>query len=80
MPRQDTDALFHSVVRGNRCDFLKRSVADLQRRPKYSVIHFCAGVELFLKPGSCANTGTLIVSKPEFANSAKLQKGDVFTP
>jgi hypothetical protein len=52
---------FDSLVR-NAIDFLKKSVDELEKSPKYSVINFYAAIELFLKARLLAEHWTLIVS------------------
>ena len=39
---------FDDVVR-NAFDFLGRSIDELEKHPKYSVIHFYSAIELFVK-------------------------------
>jgi hypothetical protein len=57
-------AMFNSVVE-NALDFLKQSILELKKSPKYSVIHFCAAIELFLKARLMLEHWTLIVGAPE---------------
>ena len=40
--------IFDSLTR-NAFDFLERGIAEFDKTPKYSVIHFCAAVEMLLK-------------------------------
>ena len=40
--------IFDSLAR-NAFDFLNRAILDFAESPKYSVIHFCAAVEMLLK-------------------------------
>ena len=40
--------IFESLTR-NAFDFLERGIAEFDASPKYSVIHFCAAVEMLLK-------------------------------
>ena len=47
----------------NALDFLNKAVDELKDGPKYSVIHFYAAVELFLKARLMQEHWTLIVSK-----------------
>jgi len=60
----------------NAFDFLKRSIDDFDKAPKYSVIHFCAAVEMLLKARLMKEHWSLIVSKPDQANLAKFMVGD----
>ena len=39
--------IFVSLTR-NAFDFLERGIAEFDKAPKYSVIHFCASVEMLL--------------------------------
>lgn len=67
--------IFDSLTR-NAFDFLERSIAEFDKTPKYSVIHFCAAVEMLLKARLMKEHWSLIVSKPEQANLAKFMAGD----
>jgi len=48
--------LFKSLVE-NAIDFLKKSVAEIKKSPKYSVINFYSAVEIFLKLDWYGNIG-----------------------
>jgi hypothetical protein len=52
------------------------SVAELKKRPKYSVINFCSSLELFLKARLLKEHWSLIVSRPEHANINIFLAGD----
>lgn len=67
--------LFDSLTR-NAIDFLKKSVIELEDSPKYSVIHFCSAIELFLKARLLVEHWSLIITKPENANLSKFKSGD----
>ncbi|KAI5914523.1 hypothetical protein [Thauera sp. 2A1] len=69
------DDIFDSLTR-NAFDFLLRGIAEFDKNPKYSVIHFCAAVEMLLKARLMKEHWSLIVSKPEQANLAKFMAGD----
>jgi hypothetical protein len=58
---REPDPLFESMVK-NAIDFLKKSVDELEKDPKYSVIHFFAAIELFLKARLLAKHWTLILA------------------
>lgn len=73
MTRRDT--IFDSLTH-NAFDFLARGIAEFDESPKYSVIHFCAAVEMLLKARLMKEHWSLIVSKPEQANLAKFKAGD----
>jgi len=66
---------FDSLTR-NAIDFLKKSVGELDNSPKYSVIHFCSAIELFLKARLLVEHWSLIITKPENANLSKFKAGD----
>lgn len=67
--------IFDSLTR-NAFDFLERAIAEFDKSPKYSVIHFCAAVEMLLKARLMKEHWSLIVSKPDQANLAKFMAGD----
>jgi hypothetical protein len=67
--------IFESLTR-NAFDFLERGIAEFDASPKYSVIHFCAAVEMLLKARLMKEHWSLIVSKPEQASLAKFMAGD----
>lgn len=67
--------LFDSLVK-NAIDFLNQSVTDLKANPKYSVINFCASVELFLKARLMVEHWALIYDEPKDANKTKFLDGD----
>ena len=66
---------FDSLTR-NAIDFLKKSVAELEDSPKYSVIHFCSAIELFLKARLLVEHWSLIITRPENSNLSKFKSGD----
>lgn len=72
MSHQD---IFDSLTR-NAFDFLQHAVAEFDRAPKYSVIHFCSAVEMLLKARLMQEHWSLIVSKPDQADLAKFKAGD----
>jgi len=67
--------IFDSLTH-NAFDFLERGIEEFDKAPKYSVIHFCAAVEMLLKARLMNEHWSLIVSKPEQANLAKFMAGD----
>jgi hypothetical protein len=69
------DDIFNSLTR-NAFDFLERGIGEFDKSPKYSVIHFCAAVEMLLKARLMKEHWSLIVSKPDQANLAKFKAGD----
>ncbi len=68
-------AIFKSLVQ-NAFDFLERGIADFGNSPKYSVIHFCAAVEMFIKARLMQEHWSLIVSKPDQADLSKFIVGN----
>ncbi|MGF6465268.1 hypothetical protein [Paraburkholderia youngii] len=71
----DHHDIFESLTR-NAFDFLERGIGEFDKAPKYSVIHFCAAVEMLLKARLMKEHWSLIVSKSEQANLAKFMGGD----
>ena len=71
----DQHNIFDSLTR-NAFDFLERGIAEFDKAPKYSVIHFCASVEMLLKARLMREHWSLIVSKPDQANLAKFMAGN----
>ncbi|MDR0576050.1 MAG: hypothetical protein LBI87_00550 [Candidatus Accumulibacter sp.] len=67
--------IFDSLTR-NAFDFLERAIAEFDKYPKYSVIHFCAAVEMLLKARLMKEHWSLIVSKTDQANLANFMAGD----
>jgi hypothetical protein len=73
--KNSLDEFFDSLV-SNGIDFLSRSVTDLKKRPKYSVINFCVGLEIFLKARLIKEHWALVVTKPEIAIIEQFRAGD----
>lgn len=70
-----SNEFFDSLVR-NAIDFLQMSVQEIERRPKYSVIHFAMSVELFLKARLLREHWALVVSKVEKATLQTFRNGE----
>jgi hypothetical protein len=66
---------FEALAR-NAFDFLERAVKEFAADPKYSVIHFCAAIEMLLKARLMKEHWSLIVSRPEQAALARFEAGD----
>lgn len=66
---------FDSLVE-NAVDFLKRSVIEIKKSPKYSVIHFCAALELFLKARLMVEHWSIVVSRQDAATLPTFKNGD----
>ena len=67
----------HSSLDGivnNGLDFFRKSLTEIANEPKFSVIHFFAAVELFLKARLIAEHWSLIVSKDP--NWDSFERGD----
>jgi endogenous inhibitor of DNA gyrase (YacG/DUF329 family) len=60
----------------NAFDFLHRALVDLETSPKFSVIHFHAAVELFLKARLLAEHWSLVISKKQDADLKRFLAGD----
>ena len=60
----------------NAMDFLSQSIGEFDARPKYSVIHFHAAVELFLKARLMSEHWSLVVSKRKDPDWDKFVAGD----
>jgi hypothetical protein len=69
------DTLFESLV-SNGFNFLNKSVQELEKFPKYSVIHFYMALELFFKARLLREHWALVVSKVEKASLQAFQNGD----
>lgn len=67
---------FFNCLVENAMDFLERSIAAFHDQPKYSVVHFCAAVELFLKARLMAEHWSLVVSRRQDPDWAKFIAGD----
>ena len=52
----------------NALDFLTQSISEIEQKPKYSVIHFHAAIELFLKARLVAEHWSLVVSPKKEAD------------
>ena len=73
-PKQTRDD-FNLVVE-NAFDFFNKSLAEFDKEPKYSVIHFHAAVELIMKARLLWEHWALIVTRPETANLKNFRTGD----
>lgn len=62
-------------VADNAIDFLAHSLGELEKAPKYSVIHFCSAIELFLKAKLMLEHWSLIDQEPKSANLSKFLAG-----
>jgi len=69
--------IFQSITE-NAVDFIQTAVKEFDKNPKYSLIHFATGVELFLKARLVSEHWTLIAEKNS-VSYANLQTGDAKT-
>lgn len=60
----------------NAFDFLEQSIIELENSPKFSVIHFHASIELFLKARLMAEHWSLVISSKKEADWNSFVKGD----
>lgn len=60
----------------NALDFFEHSTTEFSDQPKYSLISFCAGVELFVKAQLLLEHWALIMKRPEDAVWEKFRAGD----
>ena len=73
--QKPSDEFFDSLV-ASAIDFLSRSITDLKKRPKYSVINFCIGLEIFLKARLLKEHWAMVVMKPEAAIIEQFRVGN----
>src|SRR5713226_3157429 len=73
--RPQSEQMFDSLV-ANAIDFLRHSIDELEKKPKYSVIHFCAAIEIFLKAKLMREHWSLIDEEPQKANITRFLNGD----
>lgn len=52
--------LFNELV-NNAFDFLEQAISEFDKKPKYSVVHFCTAIELILKARLVHDHWSLIV-------------------
>lgn len=71
-----TNELMFNRLVDNALDFLSRAVDDLEHYPKYSIIHFHASVELFVKARLMAEHWTLVVAKRQEPDWERFVAGD----
>jgi hypothetical protein len=69
------DELLDGLVE-NAVDFLKTSVDEFDERPKYSVVHFAAAIELFFKARLLMEHWTLVVDRRKEPDRKKFEEGD----
>jgi len=69
------EEMFNSLVE-NGLDFLLKATSEIKSKPKYSVIHFYAAVELFLKARLMNEHWSLVVTKRQEPDLNKFFAGD----
>ncbi len=69
------DEMFGRLVQ-NGFDFLFKAISELKDQPKYSVIHFHAAVELFVKARLMHEHWSLVVAKKQDPDWTKFVTGD----
>ncbi|MBF0340194.1 MAG: hypothetical protein HQL95_04435 [Magnetococcales bacterium] len=67
--------IFDSLA-NNAFDFLEHGINEFDKAPKYSVIHFCAAVEILLKARLMMEDWSLIVSDQKKANFPDFEAGN----
>ena len=75
-PVKNEPKQFFDLIVGNAIDFFDTSIKDFEKRPKYSVINFCSGLELILKACLLLEHWSLILKSPDKADLIKFQSGD----
>lgn len=75
MPGTFSDGVIGSLVE-SAADFVERAVSEVESAPKYAVIHFSTGVELFLKARLAMEHWTLVFADPGRASRESLRSGD----
>ena len=60
----------------NAYDFLDQAIAEVEEKPKYSIIHFYTALELLVKARLMHEHWTLILTKPENTEQGKFESGD----
>ena len=73
--KTQSQQMFDSLV-NNAINFLEQAIAEIKRKPKYSVINFFSSVELFLKARLMLEHWSLIYEDPKNANLTKFLEGD----
>ena len=71
----NNDEMFSRLVE-NAFDFLFKAIKEIEDQPKYSVIHFYAAVELFIKARLMKEHWSLVISQRQEADWDKFIAGD----
>jgi hypothetical protein len=67
--------IFDSLTR-NAFDFLKRGIEEFDKSVKYSIINFCAAMEMLFKARLMKEHWSLVISKPGQVSLAKFKTGE----
>jgi Apea-like HEPN len=70
--------IFDSLLK-NAIDFLKNSVSEVKKKPKYSVIRFCSSIELLFKSRLLIEDWALVFPDPKKANREDLINGSFYS-
>ncbi len=68
--------LYLEYLLNNAFDFLKRSIGQFEKEPKYSVINFCSAVELFLKARLLKEHWSLVIAHKSEPNWQNFKNGN----
>lgn len=74
----NSQQMFKSLVK-NAIDFLQHSIIEIDKNPKYSIIHFFAAIELFLKARLMLEHWALIYLNPKEANLQDFNNGKFYS-
>lgn len=69
------DALLKDLI-NNGFDFLERAIQQFKAEPKYSVINFCAAIEILLKARLMHEHWSLVIAVKDHPDIEKFKKGD----
>ena len=79
MARRNSAVNYRNIFRRlveNAFDFLNYSIEEIEKRPKYSLIHFSAAVELLLKARLASEHWSLVVTQKQEADWQRFVNGD----
>ena len=72
---RETPSIVDQLVE-NAADFIEHAIGELGAEPKYAVVHFYAGLEIFLKTRLAIEHWTLMYEDPTKANLDSFKQGD----
>lgn len=73
---RDTRPDLPAALVASAADFIERATDEVETAPRYAVIHFASGVELFLKARLAVEHWVLVFADPGRASRAALSGGD----